>query len=136
MVYLLAGWLPALAQLHLAKFSLLDMLAQDQENILTKHAIIILTSTTIVKSWFTDLQATCNMYSLPSALSLFTSECSKEQIKATVRKNVIRFWEIKLCEDAQGLDSLIFFKPSFYSLAKVHQIFTLAGSSPYVVLPK
>ena len=136
MVYLLAGWLPALAQLHLAKFSLLDMLPQDQENILTKHAIIILTSTTIVKSWFTDLQATCKMYSLPSALSLLTSKCSKEQIKSTVRKKVIRFWELKLCEDAQGLDSLTFFKPSFYSLAKVHQIFTLAGSSPYVVLPK
>ena len=132
-VYLLAGCLPAQAQLHLAQFSLLAMLAQDQENILTRHAITVLTSSTTVKSWFTNLQATCTMYSLPSALLLITSNLSKEQIKTTVRKKVLRYWELKLCDNAHGLESLKYFKPSFYSLTKPHPIFTSAGSSPYEV---
>ena len=132
-VYLLAGCLPALAQLHLAQFSLLAMLAQDQENIITRHAISVLTSTTTVKSWFTNLQATCTTYSLPSALTLLTSNLSKEQIKTTIWKKVVRYWELKLCDDARGLDSLIYFKPSFYSLTKPHPVFTSAGSSPYEV---
>ena len=37
--------LPAVGQLHLAQFSLLAMLAEDRENILTKHAITVLSST-------------------------------------------------------------------------------------------
>ena len=78
-VYLLAGCLPALAQLHLSQFSLLAMLAQDQNNILTQQAITVLTSTSSVKSWFTNLQATCIVYSLPSALSLLTSNNGQEE---------------------------------------------------------
>ena len=73
------------------------------------------------------------MYSLPSALSLLTSNLTKQQIKTTVRKKVIRYWEIKLCADAHGLESLKYFKPSFYSLAKPHPVFTSVGSSPYEV---
>jgi hypothetical protein len=132
-VFLLAGSLPAVGQLHLAQFSLLAMLAEDRENILTKHAITVLSSTSSIKSWFSTLQDTCSFYSLPSALTLLTSNLPKEQIKTLVKKKVVQFWEKQLREDASGLDSLIYFKPAFYSLAKPHPIFTSAGSSPYEV---
>ena len=43
------------------------------------------------------------------------------------------FWETKLRADASPLDSLIFFKPQFYSLSKPHPIWTSAGNNPYEV---
>ena len=132
-VFLLAGSLPAVGQLHLAQFSLLTMLAQDSDNILTKHAITVLSSSSPIRSWFTNLQEICTLYSLPTVLTLLTSKLTKEQMKALVKKKVLQFWENQLREDATGLDSLKYFQPAFYSLAKPHPIFTSAGSSPYEV---
>ena len=40
------------------------------------------------------------------------------------------FWEAKLRSMAAPLDSLLYFKPSFMSLATPHPIWTSAGSSP------
>ena len=62
-----------------------------------------------------------------------TSSLTKEQIKTTVRKKIVGYWKLKLCDDARRLDSLQHFKPYFYSLAKPHPVFTSAGSSPYEV---
>ena len=50
-----------------------------------------------------------------------------------MKKQVLRFWELKLREDALPLLSLAYFKPQFMSLSKPHPMFSTAGSSPYEV---
>ena len=50
-----------------------------------------------------------------------------------MKKQVLRFWEEKLCEDAWPRLSLVYFKPQYMSLSRPHPIFSTAGSSPYEV---
>ena len=71
--------------------------------------------------------------SLPNVLTLFTSNIPKEHMKTLVKKMVLQFLEKQLFEDVSGLDTLEYFQPAFYSLAKPHPIFTSAGPSPYEV---
>ena len=51
----------------------------------------------------------------------------------SIKGHVVDFWERKLRLDAGELDSLLYFKPHFYSLTKPHPIWSSAGSNSYEV---
>jgi hypothetical protein len=100
-------------------------------NILHIHAQNIFCSNTpSSKSWFLKIRELCLQYLLPHPLQLLTCPLPKETFKNLIKKRVLSHREQVLRYEAAGLDSLVFFKPSFMSLTTPHPIWTTAGSSP------
>jgi hypothetical protein len=127
----LAGSLPGTALLHLRQLTVFGMICRLPENILHTHAVNIFCSITqSSKSWFLRIRELCLQYLLPHPLQLLTCPLPKEVFKNLIKKHVVNHWEQLLRHEAAGLDSLVFFDPSFMSLTKPHPIWTTAGSSP------
>ena len=101
------------------------------DNILYKHAHNLFSSRTISKhSWFYQIREYCILYGLPHPLNLLSSPLPKLGFKKLVKKKVIDYWEQILRAEASPLPSLIYFKPFFMSLTKIHPIWLTAGCSP------
>ena len=133
-VLFLGGSLPATALLHLSQFSLLGMISRLDNNILHRLGVSILSSPSPPPhSWFTQVDQLCQQYSLPPAVTLLTSPCSKTSFKTSTKAAVMNFWEEKFRDQAAKLSSLKYFKPNYYSLASPHPIWLTAGSNPYEV---
>ena len=131
-IYFLAGCLPGEALIHLRQLSLLGMISRLPGSLLHRQAMNVYSSKGSW-SWFHQVRDVCLKYQIPHPLNFLTSPISKEAFKNLVKKQVLRFWELKLREEASPLLSLAFFKPQFMSLSKPHPLFTTAGSSPYEV---
>ena len=67
---------------------------------------------------------------MPHPQDLLIDPPTKLAFRNLVRKKVISYWEKLLRAEAAPKPSLLFFRPSFMSLASTHPIFTTAGSSP------
>jgi hypothetical protein len=121
----LAGSLPGEALVHLRQFSL-SMIMELKDSILQKHTINVFSSKRSSGSWLYSLRNLCLQYQLPHPITLLDGFISKVALKILAKKHVWNYWEIKLCEEASPLLSLIYFKPAYMSLAKPHPIFTTA----------
>ena len=135
-VFFLAGSLPLTALLHLRQLTILGMIARlGPDNILHRQGISILNNPrfNVSRSWFTEMKHTCSQYSLDSPLTILTNPPTQSKFKSTIKGKVMDFWEKKLRLAASRLDSLIFFKPAFYSLTRPHPIWSTAGNNPYEV---
>ena len=86
---------------------------------------ILLSTTTIKKSWFTTIRDISYQYSLPDPLLILQDPKSKEVWKKQCKAAVISFWEEKLRGQAQLLPSLVHFQPNFMSLARPHAMWSL-----------
>ena len=132
-IYFLAGCLPGEALIHLRQLALLGMISRLPESLLHRQALNVYCSKGSSWSWFHQVRDLCLQYQIPHPLTFLMSPLSKETFKNLVKKQVLRFWEEKLREDASPLSSLVYFKPQYMSLSKPHPIFSTAGSSPYEV---
>ena len=129
--FFLAGSLPGTALLHLRQLSIFGMICRLPENILHTHAVNIFSSSThSSSSWFHRIREICLQYRLPHPLVLLKSPLQKDTFKRLVKKHVVDYWEQFLRAEAAVLDSLVFFKPAFYSLQTPHPLWSTAGSSP------
>ena len=130
----LAGSLPAKALLHLRQLGLFGMISRLPHNILHKQAWnVLVTSKPSSRSWFIQIRDLCLMYGLPHPATILEHPSSKSTFKTMVKKKVISFWETKLRQEAEPLDSLTYFKPQFMSLTAPHPLWLTAGSSSYEV---
>ena len=129
-VLFLSGSLPAAAILRKRQFSLFSMICLLPKDPLNIHARHILTHPA-QKSWFCQIREICELYNLPTPLSLLQNPMSKDSFKKLVKTKVLDSWQDKLRKEAAPLDSLKYFKPGFMSLHRAHPLWTTAGCSPY-----
>ena len=132
-IFFSAGTLPITAFIHLNILTLLGMIARlGSENILNHigcHSLLTLSNP---QSWFLSARHITQLYGLCDPLLALQQPMAKAKWKSVCRSRVIRHWELKYRAEANSLDSLIFFRPNFFSLAQPHRILTAAGS-PYEV---
>ena len=132
-IFFSAGTLPIIAFIHLNILTLLGMLGRlGSENILNKigcHSLLTLANP---QSWFLSARHITQLYGLCDPLLALQQPMPKAKWKSLCRSRVIRHWELQYRADANSLDSLIFFRPNFYSLTRPHRVLTTAGS-PYEV---
>ena len=79
------------------------------------------------------MKHTCSQYSIDSPLEILTNPPTQSKFKSTIKGKVMDFLEKKLRLAASRLDSLIYFKPAFYSLNRPHPIWSTSGNNPYEV---
>ena len=134
-VCFLGGSLPLTALLEFRQMSLFGMVSRlDSSSILHRHATFTLSNAKpSSRSWFLMIRDISTKYSLPDPLMILSNPPTKSSFKRSTKAKIVDFWESKLRADASHLDSLIFFKPQFYSLSKPHPIWTSAGNNPYEV---
>ena len=134
-VCFLGGSLPLTALLEFRQMSLFGMVSRlDSSSILHRHATFTLSNAKpSSRSWFLMIRDISTKYSLPDPLMILSNPPTKSSFKRSSKAKIVDFWESKLRADASHLDSLIFFKPQFYSLSKPHPIWTSAGNNPYEV---
>ena len=129
-IYFLGGTLPAEALLHQTQLSIFGMITRLPHSILHSHAQNIFTHVTqSPKSWFLRVQDICLKYKLPHPSTLLQNPPSKEQFKILVKKSIIDYWEQKLRFEAEQLQSLEYFQPTFMSLRTPHPLWLTASSS-------
>ena len=131
-VMFLAGSLPATALLHLRILGLLGMIARlGNENILHQHGSHVLlnpNSENITNSWFANCRVISLQYSLPDPLLILQSPPTHMSWKKLTKSKVLDWWTSKFRGEAEHLDSLQLFNPSFMSLSSPHPMWTSAGS--------
>ena len=113
------------AVIHIRQLTLFGMICQLKDSVLYKTSEYqITTSKHSNGSWIMQIRELCLQYHPPSPLSL---------LQSLVKSIVLDYWEMKLCADAQPLDSLHYSNPKFMSLIRPHPIWTTCGSNPYEV---
>ena len=131
-VMFLAGSLPATALLHLRILGLLGMIARlGTENILHQHGSHVLlnpNNENITNSWFANCRVISYQYSLPDPLLILQSPPKHLYWKKLTKSRILDWWTAKFRGEAEHLDSLQFFNPSFMSLSSPHPLWTSAGS--------
>ena len=131
-VFFLGGSLPGTGILHLRMLSLLGMIARlGDDHILHKHGrhtLLNQENNNVSKSWFTEMRCICKDYKLPDPLLVLQSPPGVYYWKNLTKSKVLDWWQIKLRGEADHLDSLEYFKPSFMSLSTPHPLWTSAGS--------
>ena len=133
-VYFLAGSLPAEALLHLRQLSLFCMICLIPDNILNRIArYILITAKENSTSWFVSISKLCLLYGLPHPLTLLNNPIPKISSKKMIKTKVLEYWQTKLRLSSSKLDSLIYFKPEFMSLNRVHPIWSTCGNNSYEV---
>ena len=134
-VCFLGGSLPLTALLDLRQLSLLGMIGRlCPSSILHRIGCFALSNARpSSRSWFLQVRDVCSKYSLPDPIATLTNPPSKSSFKRLSKSKIFDFWEKKLRSDAARLDSLVFFKPQFYSLSKPHPLWSSAGSNPHEV---
>ena len=73
------------------------------------------------------------MYRLPDPLSLLQYPPTKAVFKTMCKAAITDYWEKDLRSHAERLDSLLYLKTHFMSLAKVHPMWSTCLSNPYEV---
>ena len=130
----MSGSLPATAILHerqLCLFGMVTRLPDDPLNTRARHALI--TAKYNSSSWFGKIRNLCLQYNLPHPLALLDFPLSKAKYKSLIKSKITDFWEQRLRAEAAPLTSLLYFKPSYMSLARPHAIWWTAGANPYEV---
>ena len=74
----------------------------------------------------------CEQYGLPDPLLTLQTPPTKASWKSLTKARVVDWWLVRYRGEALTLDSLIHFKPQYYSLTRPHRILSSA-SSPYEV---
>ena len=133
-VMFLAGSVGATATLHMRILGLFGMICRLPDNILHKISLNKLTTEPDnSSSWFIQLRQLCSRYNLPSPLSLLLHPPSKCSYNSLVKKRVLDKWQEKYRSDAEGKDSLLYFKPSFMSLLRPHPLWTTCKANSFEV---
>ena len=131
-VMFLAGSLPGTGILHLRMLGLLGMIARlGPTNILHehgRHVLLNLDRNTVSKSWFVTIRTVCQLYCVPDPLLVLQSPPTHYHWKSLTKSKVLDYWQTRFRGEAEHLDSLEFFKPSFMSLSRPHPLWTTAGS--------
>ena len=131
-VLFLAGSLPGEAILHKKQLTLYSMICRLPSDPLNAHARHVLTrSPPSAKSWFLQIRDICLLYSLPHPLNLLDNPPTKTGFKTLVKAKVTAYWENILMQEAMALDSLLYFKPTQYSLQQPSLIWSTAGNNIY-----
>ena len=132
-VCFLGGSLPLTALLEFRQISLLGMVSRlNPSSILYRYAKNTLQDAKpSSRSWFLQTKTLCSKYSLPDPLTILSNPPSKCSFKRLSKARILDFWESKLRADAASLDSLLYFKPQFYSLSRPHPIWSSAGNNPH-----
>ena len=108
------------------------MISRLPNNILHKTATtILLSSSDTSKSWFIGIRLLCDMYALPSPLTLLNNPPTKFSFNKLVKSRIFDYWEKHLRSVAASKSSLEYFKPSFMSLASPHPMFTTCSSNSF-----
>ena len=132
-VMLVSGSLPATAIVHLRMLSLLGMIGRlGRDGILFRIGCNSLANATNSKSWFISVRHVTQKYGLTDPLLVLQEPGLKTTWKASCRKQVTLWWEEYFRGQAAMLQSLAYFKASWFSLSRPHMIITAAGS-PYEV---
>ena len=133
-VAFLAGSLPGTALIHQKMLTIFGMICRLPGSILHIHASkVLVTAKAASKSWFTQIRDICLLYGLPHPLFFLQYSGTKYSFKSLVKKHIINYWEKNLRQEAENLDSLLYFQPNFMSLSSPHLLWSTAGSSPYQV---
>jgi hypothetical protein len=133
-VMFLAGSVGATATLHMRILGLFGMICRLPDNILHKISLNKLTTEPDnSSSWFIQIRQLCSQYNLPSPLSLLLHPPSKCSYNSLVKKRVLDKWQEKYRSDAEGKDSLLYFKPSFMSLLRPHPLWTTCKANSFEV---
>ena len=133
-VDILAGSLPFPALLHIKQLGLFSMITREPNNILHSMAKYMLTTLPEnTRTWCGKIRDLCYMYGLPHPLALLNEHPGKEAFKNETKLKVQEYWHSKLWKEAEPLDSLCYFKPTFMSLSKPHPLWTTCGSNSYEV---
>ena len=131
-VMFLAGSLPATALLHLRILGLLGMISRlGPSNILHQHGSHVLLNPNgdnVTNSWFANCRIVSQQYALPDPLLILQSPPKHLYWKKLTKSMVLDFWTAKFRGEAEHLDSLQFFNPSYMSLSSPHPLWTSAGS--------
>ena len=133
-IFFMSGSLPAAAILHLRQLCLFGMVTRLPKDPLFSHAHhALITAKQNSSSWFANIRNLCLQYSLPHPLALLDSPLSKGKYKSLIKSKVTDYWEQRLRSEAAPMDSLLYFKPEYMSLARPHPIWWTAGANPYEV---
>ena len=131
-VLFLAGSLPGEGILHKKQLTLFSMICRLPSDPLNAHARYILTrSPPSAKSWFQQIRDICLLYSLPHPLSLLDNPPTKAGFKTHVKDKVTAYWTNILLQEAIALDSLLFFRPTHYSLQQPSLVWSTAGNNTF-----
>ena len=132
----LAGSLPATAHLPLRILGLLGMISRlGPANILHQHGSQVLLNPNgdnVTNSWFANCRIISQQYSLPDPLLILQSPPKHLYWKKLTKSMVLDFWTAKFRGEAEHLDSLQFFNPSYMSLSSPHPFWT-STDSPFEV---
>ena len=110
------------------------MICRLPDNILNRIARYILTTAKENStSWFVSISKLCSLYGLPHPLILLDNPVPKMLTKKLFKTKVLDFWQKHLRLSSSELDSLLYFKPEYMSLNKVHPIWSTCGSNSYEV---
>ena len=135
-VMFLAGSLPITGILHLRMLGLLGMIARLGPNSILqqhgRHVLLNAGNSSSWSSWFITIRSITQQYALPDPLLVMQSPPTQYQWKSLTKAKVVDWWQVKLRGEADHLDSLVYFKPSFMSLSSPHPLWTTA-KSPFEV---
>ena len=132
-IFFSAGTLPIIALIHLDILTLLGMLGRlGSDNILNRIGCHSLLTHANPESWFLAARYVTQLYGLCDPLLALQQPLPKSRWKSLCRSRVIRHWEVQYRAETEALESLLFFRANFFSLARPHRILTSAGS-PYEV---
>ena len=133
-LHFLSGSLPAPALVHKHQFTLLHMVALlGPSNILFQHGLYVLHNS-IKNSWFTQVRALSQQYSLPDPIQIMISPPPKERFKSDVKTAISSFWRDSLIAEAEHLTSLRYMRLSFLPLGRgAHPLWWTCYSSPSAV---
>ena len=81
-------------------------------NILFQHGLYVLHNS-IKNSWFTQVRALSQQYSLPDPIQIMISPPPKERFKSDVKTAISSFWRDSLIAEAEHLTSLRYMRLSF-----------------------
>ena len=133
-LHFLSGSLPAPALVHKHQYTLLHMVAVlGSSNILFQHGLYVLHHN-IKSSWFAQVRALSQQYSLPDPIQILISPPPKNTFKSDVRTAISSFWRDALITEAETLTSLRYMRLSFLPLGRgAHPLWWTCYSSPSAV---
>ena len=133
-LHFLSGSIPAAALVHIHQYTLLHMVALlGSSNILFQHGIYVLHNS-IKNSWFTQVRALSQQYSLPDPIQTMITPPPKRSFKAAVKSAIISFWRASLITEAEPLTSLRYLRLHFLPLGRgAHPLWWTCFSSSTAV---
>ena len=133
-VYMLAGSLPLEALLHCRQLSLFSMICRLKNDVLHKHAKLVLTSANpSCKSWFFEISKICRLYRLPHPLTLLDCNLNKKDFKRQVKLKVRQYWHDHFTREigSGNYKSLAYFHPTSFRIGRPSLLWVYSMHHPF-----